>query len=352
MKTDRGKPCNKGIFWMILLLCLCSFSGCQPKISEKLQESSSGKENQQSTEGDFLETKGFIRVGTIKGPTGMGMVGLMDKDQRDRSSVDYEFFMTEDQKELAEKIMRKEIDAAALSTNLAAALYQETQGQVQLLAVNTLGVLCLIENGESIRRITDLKGKEVTVSKKGTSSNAVLQHLLEANGIDTAKEVSIRYEENHKTLVDALARGEVSIGLLPQPHATDALMQNSNLRTVLDISKEWEKVNPKSQLVMGAMIARKEFVEKNKALVDLFLAEYQESIKFVNHDRDKAAILIEEFEILPKASIAEKALPLCNIVYIPARDAKGFLNDFYQVMFRFDAQSIGGDIPAEDFYYR
>lgn len=306
-----------------------------------------------STQVETPKEKTKIKVAALKGPTGMGMVELMQSHEAGDAGLDYEFTLVGSPDDLVGKIISGEVDVAAVPTNLALVLHNRTEGAVQLAAVNTLGVLYMIENGDTVHSMNDLKGKTVYTSGKGASPDYIFQYILQKNQLTADKDVMLDYKLQHAELAAALAAGDVNLGLLPQPHVTTALMKNQNLRIALDITEEWTKVvENQGKLAMGAIIVQKEFAENHQEAFNVFLEEYKKSVDFVNTHADEAAVLIEKYEILPNAAIAKKAIPYSNIVYIDAQEAKPFLQDFYQILFNFDPKSIGGKLADEGFYYK
>ncbi|NMA69950.1 MAG: ABC transporter substrate-binding protein [Desulfitobacterium sp.] len=180
----------------------------------------------------------------------------------------------------------------------------------------------------------------------------MIQYLLKHHGLEVGKVVQLDYFTQHSDLAAALAGGDVAIGLLPQPHVTTAMLKNPDLKIALDLTKEWEQVAPQGgQLPMGCLVVQKEFAENNQEALNTFLAEYKESVSFVNKNVEQAAELMEQYGILPKAQIAQKALPYCNIVFIDAQTGKTDLEEYYQVLYDFEPSSIGGKLADEGFYY-
>lgn len=294
-----------------------------------------------------------VKVAALKGPTGMGMVDLMEKNSNNESENKYEFSIYGAPDALTGKIINGEVDIAAVPTNLASVLYNKTKGEVQLAAVNTLGVLYVLESGNEINSIEDLKGKKIWVSGKGATPDYALQYILKQNGIDPEKDVEIDFTFEHAELAAAVAAGDVSIALLPQPHVTTVIMKNQNVRIALDLTEEWDKAaGNDSKLAMGAIVVNKEFAKNNKKVVEKFLKEYKTSVEWVNANNTDASVLIQKHEILPKAKLAEIALPKCSIVYIDGDESKEILEGFYQILFNFNPTSLGGKLPDGDFYYK
>ena len=292
-----------------------------------------------------------VRVGTLKGPTGMGMVRLMEQSEKGETALDYTFEILDSPDELVSKIISGEVDVAAVPTNVALLLYNKTEGKVMVTAVNTLGVLSLLENGNEIHQISDLKNKTVYVSGKGASPDFILQFLLKEAGLVINQDVELAYNLQHADLAAAMAEGDVAIGLLPQPHVTTAMIKNPELRVAVDMTSVWEETNDGNQLVMGVLVAQTEFARTNKETLNLFLEEYKASVAFVNENMDEAALLIETTGILPNAAIAKKAIPLSNIVYMDANEARPFLDAYYEVLYDFEPNSIGGKLAEDAFYY-
>lgn len=298
------------------------------------------------------EEKVAMKVATLKGPTGMGMVQLMNQNEKSETAVDYDFTILAAPDEMIGKIISGDVDIAAVPTNLASVLYNKTEGEVQLAAVNTLGVLYVLENGEEIKSIKDLKGKKVIASGKGSTPDYIFQYLLRENGLEIGKDVEVDFKIQHADVTAMLAAGDVSVALLPQPFVTTALMKNENLNIAIDITEEWKNVmDNEGELAMGCIVVRKEYAEKNKEALDKFLDEYKKSVNWVNENEEESSDLIEKYDILPNATIAKQSLPYCNIVYIDAQESKGFLQNYFEILNEFDPKSIGGKLPDEAFYY-
>ncbi|SCZ06441.1 ABC transporter substrate-binding protein [Alkaliphilus peptidifermentans] len=318
------------------------------------------KDSKTTDEATYNNDNGIIpvekinfNVGALKGPTGMGMVELIDKSENGDSSLKYNFTLVGSPDDLVGKIINGEVDVAAIPTNLALLLYNRTEGKVQLVAVNTLGVLYILENGNSINTMDDLKGKTVYTSGKGASPDYIFQYIMRENNLIIDKDVILDYKLQHSELAAALVEGDVDIALLPQPHVTSAIMKNEKLRIALDITEEWNSVmSTNGELAMGCIIVQRKFAEENPDALRIFLDEYKQSVIFVNYEIDKAAELIEKYHILPNAAIAKRAIPYSNIVYLDAQEAKSFLQEYYKVLFDFDPKSVGGRLADEGFYYK
>ena len=292
-----------------------------------------------------------IRVAALNGPTGMGMVKMMEEAQDDEEQ-NYEFSTSGAPDELVGKVINGEIDIAALPTNMASVIYNKTEGQIQLAAINTLGVLYVLEDGDEINSIEDLKGKKINVSGKGATPDYILQYLLKKNGLDPETDVELDFSMQHADLATAVAAGDVKIALLPQPHVTSALMRNENLRIALDITQEWEKIAGETNpLPMGCIVVQKNFAQDYAQALEDFLAQYEESVKWVNENHEEAGQLIEKHDIMPNAKLAEKAIPQSNIVFLDSQQSQSPMDEFLKILFELNPASVGGELPGEDFYY-
>lgn len=296
-----------------------------------------------------------VRIAMLKGPTGLGACKLMEDKQ---NSTTTEFTVCAEPTEAVALLTKGEADIAALPTNLAATLYHKTDGGIQLLALNTYGVLYILEKGgPSIRTMTDLKGKTVHAYGQGANPEFVLNYLLEQNGVEP-EEVDIQWHSSTDEVTALMAEGEAEICMLPVPAATGLLMKKDEVRTALDLTEEWEKIGDNGVLTMGCVVARTEFARQNPEAVDAFLSEYKESIAYMSDpenltrsSNDNPALLAEKYGIVPKAAVATRALPDANLCFVTGDDMMAGIQGYYQVLAAADPASIGGSIPDGAFYY-
>ena len=304
-----------------------------------------------------------VRVAALKGPTAMGMVKLMsDSDAAAESGEEttgntYDFTLAASADEVSPKLMQGELDIACVPANLASVLYNRTDGGIVTLAVNTLGVLYIVENGNSVQSMADLAGRTIAASGKGSTPEYALRYLLSENGIDPDTGVTIDWKSEHSECVAALASGAATIAMLPQPFVTVAQTQLPDLRVALDLTEEWDALDNGSALLTGVVVARADFVEEHPAAVEEFLTSYAESVEWVNANTAEAAELIGGYDIVD-AAVAERALPYCNIVCITGSEMKDMLSGYLQVLFDAAPASVGqdaetgeGGLPGDDFYY-
>lgn len=294
-----------------------------------------------------------MNIVALKGPTAMGMVQFMNAvDEGTIADNNYNFSIVAAVDEVTPKIVQGQADIAAVPANLASVLYNNTKGGVQVLAVNTLGVLYIVERGDTVKSVDDLKGKTIFASGKGATPEYALNYILEENGLLDA--VNIEWKSEHTECVAALTANENAIAMLPQPFVTTAQSKDSNIRIALDLTKEWDKLQAgatePSALITGVVVARTEFVKEHPEAVAAFMEHYQASVEFVNANTQEAANLIEKYDIVP-AAVAVKALPYCNITFIEGAEMKDKLGGYLGVLFEQNPKSVGGALPGDEFYY-
>ena len=294
------------------------------------------------------KTPASYSVVTLKGPTGMGLASLMDKAAKGETTNTYSFTLAGDPTAVSASVIKGEVDVACVPVNLASVLYTKTNGEYICAAVNTLGVLHILENGDSVQSIADLAGKTLYATGLGATPEYILNYILEKNGL--TDKVTVEYKTEHSELAALLASGDVKLAMLPEPNVTSAMMQNADLRLALDLTAEWDKVSDTSA-VQGCVIVKKATVEANPDAFADFLADYAASVAFVNADVEDAAALCETYGIVPKAAVAKRAYPNCNIVFVTGAEMKTALSAFLGVLYDANPASIGGALPADDFYY-
>ena len=288
-----------------------------------------------------------VNVMVLNGTTGFGMANLMDAAAKGEAANDYTFSVETDASNIVAALANGSADIAALPTNAAATVYNKTQGKVQVLALNTLGVLYLVTDGSvTIESMADLAGQ--TVYAPAQNPSFIFQHICEANGLtDVVIDNTFAQPADLNT---AVAAGEVSIAVLPEPMVTVARSKNPDLVVALDLTAEWDKVSPAGSLVQGCVVVRTAFAQENPAAVEAFLEEYGASIEGLTADIEGTAAKIEALGIFTKAAVAAKAIPNCNVCFITGAEMQAALSEFLNIMFSVAPASVGGAVPAEDFY--
>lgn len=291
-----------------------------------------------------------MSVACMTGPTGIGMAKLMADAEAKTTANNYSFTVATAATDITGKFLNGEINIASVPTNVAATLYNKSEGKVRMLAVNTYGVLSILEKGDTIKSVADLKGKTVYTTGKGQNPEFILKYILTENGIDPEKDLTINFVSS-EDLVAKLISGEAEVAMAPEPAATTVMVKNQELNRVLSINDEWTKVSD-TKLMMGCVIALDSYIEANPKAVEKFLEEYEASIKFASENIDETATHCATYKITASDVIAKKAIPTCNLCYVTGKDMKNNVNDYYGVLFNADPTSIGGKLPADDLYYK
>lgn len=297
-----------------------------------------------------LSTDAPLRIAGLKGPTTMGLVNLLPMMENGSAAADYDLQLFGAADEIVPLLIKGELDAAAIPANLAATLYQKTEGKLQVVGVNTLGVLYIVEKGDTIHSIEDLKGCTLLSTGKGTTPEYVVRYLLTQNGIDPDNDLTIEYLSEASEVTARMALTPEAIAVLPQPYVTAAGIQDETLRVALDLTAEWDKVCD-NQLLTGVTVVRRAYAEEHPDVVEAFLQDYAKSVEAAQTDIDGTAALCEAQGVVAKAPIAKKALPKCNIVLQTGAEMKGNVSAYLQVLFDADPAAVGGKLPDDAFYY-
>ena len=312
--------------------------------------SSEAASSEAAAEENTLSTAGPVRIAGLKGPTTMGLVNLLPMQEEGSANLRYDLQLYGAADEIVPLLTKGELDMAAIPANLAATLYQKTEGAIQVMAVNTLGVLYVVEKGDTVQSVADLKGRTILSTGKGTTPEYVLRYILAQNGIDPDNDVTIEFYSEATEVTAQMAVAGDAIAVLPQPYVTSASMQDDTLRVALDLTAEWERVCD-TQLITGVTVVRTAYAEEHPDVVAAFLEDYAASVDAANNDLDGTAALCEEQGVVAKAAIAKAALPECNIVCITGEDMKADVAGYAQVLYDADPASVGGAMPDDGFYY-
>lgn len=324
----RNKKTKLTALGMALLILCFAFAGCGAK-----------------------KEQAVVRVGSMKGPTSMGLLFMMESDEAGETKNDYDFTMVTTADELLPLVVKGELDIALVPANVASVMYNKTQGGVTVIDINTLGVLYMVSGDTSLTEITDLKGKTIYLTGKGTTPDYTLQYILAGNGM--TDECTLEYKSEATEVAAILSENPEAVGLLPQPFVTVACSQNQALSVIFSMDEEWKKAqgDEGSSTVTGVTVVRNEFLKENEYAVKAFLEEHAESAKAINEDAVAGAALAVEAGIIAKEPIAQKAIPNCNIVCITGEEVKEKLSAYLDVLFSQSPEAVGGSLPGEDFYY-
>ncbi|MBQ8896096.1 MAG: ABC transporter substrate-binding protein [Clostridia bacterium] len=333
-------------FMLVLALAACTTETNESSVAE----SSAASLPESVAEQSENDIQYGVRIAGMKGPTSIGLVGLLEESDANHKNV-YEFTLAGAADEITPKLIKGELDIAAVPANLASVLYNNTSGKIKLLAVNNLGVLYIVAKNATVSSVEDLRGKTILATGKGTTPEYTLRHILKENGIDPDTDVTLDFKSEATEVVAAMAQAESAVAMLPQPYVTVASNKIEGLQTVLDLNEEWAKIDPESAIVTGVIVVRDEFAKENPEAVKVFLEDYKKSIEAVNADAAAAAKLVVKHGIFENEAVIAKAIPYCNLKYIAGGDMKGTVNAYLTVLYNQNPKSVGGKLPEDDFYY-
>lgn len=329
MKRNRNRRFKIAVFLAIMIFLSSGLSGC-------------AKEEQESK----MALSGPVKIAALNGPTGIGMVQLMEQPEK------YKVEIYQSPDEVVGKVINSEVDLASVPSNMAAVLYQKTEGEIVAISPNTLGVLCLVENGSTVQELTDLKGKTIIASGRGGAPEYILNRLLLNAGLDPATDVTMQWLANHTDVASNLMAKEGTVALLPEPFVSVVLGKSTSIHLAADFNEAW-KNSYKMELPMGVLIARKAFVEEREADLRILMEDYKTSVNFVNTQTEDAAVLISRYGLIADEKTAGEAIPKCNIVISDnTSENQEMLSHFYEILYGMEPKSIGGKIPDEAFYFQ
>ena len=339
-----------------LAVSVTLLGGCQKSETPSASSSAAADSSVSTPDGsapDVSRPAGDVgaNVTFLSGPTGVGAAKMME-DNAASDSPAWNISIAATNDEIVPMLNQGSLDIAATATNVASNLYNKTDGKITMLAINTEGVLYVLEKGNSIQSMADLKGKTLyaPITAKGANPEFIFNYLLTANGVQPA-EVTIEWLTPQE-ITAKLASSDSGIALLPVPAATALLLKDQDMREALNLSAEWNKVS-KSPLVMGCVVVRTQFLQENPDVVDAFLKEYQASIAYMKDpaNLEAGAALVAKHGITANAQIAKRAIPQCNLTYLEGADMRQAAQDYYEILFKANPASIGGSIPYDSFYY-
>lgn len=289
-----------------------------------------------------------VNVYALKGPTGIGLVHLMENGQQN-----YSFTLCGSPDEAVAALVSGSADIAAVSANLASVLYNKTKGKIRMLGLNTLGVLSILERGDTIHSVQDLAGKEIQATGQAAIPEYALNYILKANGLQDS--VTVSYSSEHAELATLATAGQADLIMLPEPYVTSILTQCPDFRIALDVTEAFEEAaalqGSQAVLSMGAIVARADFVEAHPDVIEAFLEEYALSVSAVNEQPAEAGALAEKHGVMPKAAVVEKAVPNCHMVLITGREMKDRIMPFFEILFEASPSAVGGALPGDDLFY-
>ncbi len=336
-------------FLLVVLIVLIFTAGCNNGPAETPTPDENAEETPMPEEPADVKPVN-VTIAGLKGPTSIGMIKMIDEKALKSDKYNVEYIQESAPDSLTGKIINGDIQISSVPINLASVLYNKTQGKVQLLAVNTIGNLYIVGT-EDISSVSQLEGKTLGMSAKGSTPDFAMNYILKQAGLEGKTELN--YALDHATLAQSVIAEDTRVALLPQPFVTQTTLKNPNVKMLIDLNEAWnDATGGKSELFTGCIIINKEFAENNPEFVDEFLKQYENSVNWVLENQKEASVLTAKHEIMPDAVLVEKALPYCGITFRKAAEAKESLNNFYQILFDSNPASVGGSMPDDEFYFK
>lgn len=329
---------KKLISILLILLSLVVLSSCNS--------------NDITEETEVTESK-FVNVGSLKGATTIGLAKMIDTVEENggfipnNSDVEYDFKQFGLAEEVVNGLLKGETDLATIPANLASTLYNKSDGDIQVICINTLGVLYIVENGNNIQSIEDLNGETIYSIGKGITPEGVLNSFIKENNLT---DINIEYKSEASEIAALLKMEKDIIAMIPEPFVSVVEKGNENVKRIFDMNKEWERINNGNSMVTGVLVGRREFIEENEDVLQTFLKEYEKSIQFAKVNFDETAEIVERMGIIPEG-IGKYSIPNCNLDFIEGQDMTSLLRDYLTNLYKFNPDLIGGFLPKEDFYY-
>ncbi|HOT22016.1 MAG TPA: ABC transporter substrate-binding protein [Sedimentibacter sp.] len=340
---------KKTSFLLVVLFVLIFTAGCNNEPAETPTPDENAEETPMPEEPADVKPVN-VTIAGLKGPTSIGMIKMIDEKALKSDKYNVEYIQESAPDSLTGKIINGDIQISSVPINLASVLYNKTQGKVQLLAVNTIGNLYIVGT-EDISSVSQLEGKTLGMSAKGSTPDFAMNYILKQAGLEGKTELN--YALDHATLAQSVIAEDTRVALLPQPFVTQTTLKNSNVKMLIDLNEAWnDATGGESELFTGCIIINKEFAKNNPEFVDEFLKQYENSVNWVLENQKEASVLTAKHEIMPDAVLVEKALPYCGITFRKAAEAKESLNNFYQILFDSNPASVGGSMPDDEFYFK
>ena len=349
-RTNALRKPFASLLGVLLLMGVLVLAGCGNSQKTETQDAAKSDGQAQQSQQTEKTDRTKVRVASLKGPTSIGLVSLMDQAKQGKSSADYEFTIAAAADEISAGLFKGDYDIVLLPANMASVMYNKSESSVSVVDINTLGVLNVVTGDQSVTSFADLAGKTVYMTGKGAVPEYTMNYLLEQNGL--AGSVTLEFKDEPAEVVSALSKDSGAVGVLPQPFATAATTKNKDLKSVIDLNDVWgETAGSDSKLITGVTLVGKEFLHRNPKVVDEFLKEHADSVKAANDDPSAVAPLVVEAGIIDSEAVAAKAIPDCHLTCITGKEMKTALSGYLKTLLDADSSSVGGTLPGDDFYY-
>lgn len=293
--------------------------------------------------------KHSYKIATLKGPSSMGMIKLIDSINN-AGNTNIQIDIMNDPIQVRKMMLDGTADFAILPTTMAAILYNKGL-DYRLIAIPGWGTLYLVGEDTTINSWNDIRNKRVNVMAKGMTPDVVFRYLLQKNGINPDKDITLDYSfPTHIDLANAIAARQAKLGVIPEPLVSLVMHKNKKLHPIFDLNLEWNKQQSTS-IAMTAFLGSNSILKDSPQLAEQLISSYKNSVQWVNQHPDSAATLIVKYGILPDYQVALQSIPRSNLNFVRANKIQTQIDEYLKVFYDMNPDIIGGKIPDENFFY-
>lgn len=289
---------------------------------------------------------------TLKGPSAMGMIYLIDSPGSiipDKFNIE----ILDEPMLVRARMLKDKPELTVLPLNMGAILYNMGL-PYQLIAIPVWGTLYLFGSDPGIQDWQSLKNNRIYLMGKGTTPDIVFRYLLKVHDLDPDQDVILDYSfPTHIDLANAVGAGQAGLAVLSEPMVSLVRARNKSILQIMDLNAEWAGAFPEHPAMpQTALLGRKDFIRDHPDWTIKICEAWNRSINQVNLFPEKAAGRIVFHTILPDQEIAMSSIPRCNLNFRYASDIRPEIRQYLQVFLTFNPDAIGGKLPDEQFIFQ
>lgn len=295
------------------------------------------------------ETKVKVIVSAPKSPVAIPILRMVETNVLgEENKIDLKLYSS--MEEMTALATSNDYSFMSIAVNSAATLYNKNM-DIKLINVGTWGGMYLVTTDKSCNNWEDLKGKQLYVPNKGSVPDVIAQYFLNKHNIKVGSDVEFVYS-THPEIAQLIKSGKAIYAIDAEPFATSNKENISNYNIVSDYVNEWKKSQgDEYDLPASCIITNGKFLSDNEELVNKFNEEYEKALKWTKENPVEASQLAEKY-LNSDSNLMEKAIPNIPMLYKTSIEAKSDIEKYYNILLDFKAESIGGKLPDENFYYK
>ncbi|MDD4334132.1 MAG: ABC transporter substrate-binding protein [Desulfotomaculaceae bacterium] len=249
--------------------------------------------------------------------------------------------------EATTRIAKGEADFTVLPLNVAAKLYNK-QVDISLANVSTWGILYLLTTDSQVSNWQDLKGKELYVGAQGSSPDVLTRYFISKNGMKES-DIKLAYL-NSPEIAQLMINGLTKNAVLPEPLATQVLMNNSRARLARDFYEDWQIFEGKdARLPQAGMVVRNEFARLYPAAVTEFQNVYKSAVEWTVANPAEAAPLARSNMNIAE-SVFIKSMEKTHMFFATGTEAREDVHTYLSRLLDISPDMVGGKLPDEKFF--